>query len=141
MILPGVDNGAMGFLAGGYEAFNRRDFARLEAMVVDDFVWNEAAEVPGRKLCRGRDEFATYMREFTSAWDDFAWEVLGFDLVDPELVIARVRGTGLSHKTGTPVEVVVHHVWRLRDGKLARMDAYIDGRRAREQVAPASSGS
>jgi hypothetical protein len=129
----------MGFLAGGYEAFNRRDFARLEAMVVDDFVWNEAAEVPGRKLCRGRDEFATYMREFTSAWDDFAWEILGGETLADDTIIARVRGTGHSHKTGSPVEVVVHHVWRLRDGKLARMDAFIDGRRAREHAEPARS--
>jgi hypothetical protein len=134
-----VDNGVMGFLAGGYEAFNRREFERLLAMVVDDFVWNEAAEVPGRKLCTGRDEFAAYMREFTSAWDDFSWEILGGEALDDETVIARVRGTGHSHKTGSPVEVVVHHVWRLRDGKLARMDAFIDGRRAREHAAPVRS--
>ena len=122
------------FLTGGYEAFNEGDFATLEAMMVPDFVWNEADEVPGRKLCESREEFAEYMRGFDRLWNEFAFEALSFQEVGNDLVIAKVRGKGVGRASGAPVELIIHHVWRLREGKVARMDAFLDERAARDHA-------
>ena len=42
-------------LRSGYQAFNRRDSARLRELLVADFVWHEADEVPGRKVCQSAE--------------------------------------------------------------------------------------
>jgi hypothetical protein len=41
----------------GYGEFNARDFDALVARLTPDFVWNEAAEIPGPKSSVTRDEF------------------------------------------------------------------------------------
>src|SRR5687767_14478121 len=63
-------------LAAGYDAFNRRDSARLRELMVEDFQWNEAPEVPGRKVCASADEFAAYMEGFDRLWEEFAFETV-----------------------------------------------------------------
>lgn len=107
----------------------------LEAMMVEDFVWNEAEEVPGRKLCESREEFSAYMRGFDRLWEEFAFEPLSYEQPEPDRVIAKVRGRGIGRASGAEVELVIHHVWTLRDGKVARMDAFLDEREAREHAA------
>ena len=132
--------GVEDFLSGGYRAFNRGDIDTLEAMMVEDFVWNEADEVPGRKLCESREEFSAYMRGFDRLWEEFAFEPLGYEQIGPEQVIATVRGRGIGRASGAEVELVIHHVWTVRDGKVIRMDAFLDGREAHEHALSAEAG-
>jgi ketosteroid isomerase-like protein len=127
-----VDVGA--YLTGGYEAFNRGDWDHLERMMVPEFVWNEADEVPGRKLCESRAEFEEYMRGFDRLWESFKFEPMGFQEADDDLVIATVRGHGIGRASGAPVDLVIHHVWQVTDGMVVRMDAFLDEREARDHA-------
>ena len=43
-----------------------------------------------------------------------------------ELVYAKVRASGRGRASSEAVELEIHHVWRLRGGLFARMDAYLD---------------
>lgn len=113
-------------LRAGYEAFNRRDSARLRELMVDDFHWNEAAEVPGRKECASAEEFLAYMEGFDLMWDEFAFELLDLRRAASDVVIATVLGTGRGRASGAGVELTIRHVWRFRDGRVARMDAFLD---------------
>ena len=117
-------------LAEGYDAFNRRDTARLRELMVEDFQWNEAAEVPGRKVCHSADEFAAYMEGFDRLWDEFSFELLDLEPGAREALIARVRGHGKGKASTHGFELTIHHVWRFRDGRVARMDAFLDRRDA-----------
>jgi hypothetical protein len=93
----------------GYGEFNARDFDALVARLTPDFVWNEASEIPGPKSSVSRDEFVRFMRSFDLLWDEFGFEPLE-----------------LSEGTAEAVEFEIHHVWRLREGLFARMDAYLE---------------
>lgn len=113
-------------LADGYDAFNRRDTDRLRELMVADFQWNEASEVPGRKVCRSADEFASYTEGFDQLWEEFSFEVLDLEPGAGEAVIAHVRGRGKGKASTHAFELTIHHVWRFRDGRVARMDAFLD---------------
>jgi ketosteroid isomerase-like protein len=121
-------------LRRGYEAFNRGDAEVLYAMMEPDFVWHEAPEVPGPKEAIGREEFAGYLRGFDRLWDEFSFELV--EVVEPERedepVLARVRGRGRGRGGGAEVELEIFHVWKLHGDCVARMDAFLDERAARD---------
>jgi ketosteroid isomerase-like protein len=116
----------------GYGAFNRGDIDALVEMMEPDFVWNEALEVPGQKSAIGRDEFARYMRGFERLWDDFAFELLELQPAGEDTALAKIRAQGRGRASGEHMELVIYHLWRFRNGKVARMDAYLDERVARD---------
>jgi ketosteroid isomerase-like protein len=113
-------------LAEGYDAFNRRDSARLRELMVEDFQWNEADEVPGRKVCRSAEEFVAYMEGFDRLWDDFSFEVEKLVPGAGGAIVARVRGRGKGRASPDEFELTIHHVWRFSEGRVARMDAFLD---------------
>jgi ketosteroid isomerase-like protein len=113
-------------LAEGYDAFNRRDGERLRELMVEDFHWNEAEEVPGRKVCRSAEEFAAYMEGFGRLWDEFSFEVEELTHGTGDAIVARVRGRGRGRASPDAFELTIHHVWRFREGHVARMDAFLD---------------
>ncbi len=117
-------------LARGYDAFNQRDSARLRTLMVEDFQWNEAAEVPGRKVCKSANEFLAYMLGFERLWDEFAFELLETTPGAGDTLLATVRGRGRGKASTHEFELTIHHLWRFRDGKVARMDAYLDPQEA-----------
>ena len=115
----------------GYGEFNARDFDALFARLTPDFVWNEASEIPGPKSSVSRDEFVRFMRGFDRLWDEFGFDpvTLSVGKLDgdgDEIVYAKVRAHGRGKTSSEQVEFEIHHVWRLRDGLFARMDAYLD---------------
>ena len=124
----------------GYAAFNRRDHDTLFDLMEPDFVWHEALEVPGRKAAVGRDEFAGYMRGFDRLWEDFAFEILEVDEMGDEVALAKMRAHGRGRASGEQMELDIYHLWRFRNGRVARMDAYLDEHEARDaaQVANAA---
>ncbi len=119
---------------GGYEAFNAGDIDRLHAMLDPEFVWNEAREMPGRQRCESREEFARYMRGLSEFWREFSLEPL--EVVDiGDAIYAKVCARARGRASEIDVELVIHHVWRRRDGVFTRMDAYLS-----EQAAKAAAG-
>jgi ketosteroid isomerase-like protein len=115
----------------GYGEFNARDFDALVARLTPDFVWNEASEIPGPKSSVTRDEFVRFMRGFDRLWNEFRFEPLTLSEGRPdgdgdEVVYVKVRAHGRGKASEEEVEFDIHHVWRLRNGLFARMDAYLD---------------
>lgn len=117
-------------LALGYDAFNRRDTDRLRELMVEDFRWNEAEEVPGRKVCRSADEFAAYIEGFERLWDEFSFELRELAPGAGGTILATVRARGKGRASAHAFELTIHHVWRFRQGRVARMDAFLDPRHA-----------
>jgi ketosteroid isomerase-like protein len=117
-------------LVQGYDAFNRRDTARLRELMVPDFQWHEADEVPGRKVCQSADEFAEYIEGFQRLWDEFSFELEGVRRGAGDTILATVRGRGQGKASPDAFELTIHHVWRFRESRVARMDAFLDARDA-----------
>lgn len=119
----------------GYESFNQQEFEDLLAQIVPDFEWHEAAEIPGRKSCESRDEFARYLRGFDQLWETFRMDPQKLTGVGEDTVYARVLMRGRGKASADDVEFEIHHVWRMRDGLFASMNAYLD-----EDEAKAAAG-
>jgi uncharacterized protein len=119
-------------LRRGYDAFNRGDVDAMTEIMEPDFVWHEAPEVPGPKATIGREEFAGYVRSFDRLWEEFSFEVTELEEGSGEMMLARVRGQGRGREAGTEIDLEIFHVWRLRGERVARMDAFLDERSARE---------
>jgi ketosteroid isomerase-like protein len=117
-------------LVQGYDAFNRRDIARLRELMVADFEWHEAEEVPGRKVCRSADEFAEYIEGFQRLWDEFSFELEQMRRGADNTILATVRGRGHGKASPDAFELTIHPVWRFREGRVARMDAFLHDREA-----------
>jgi len=114
----------------GYGEFNRREHEALLARMTPDFEWHEAAEIPGRKSCVNRDEFARYLRGFDRLWEEFAFDPR--ELIESgDTVYARVGLRGRGKASAHDMELEIHHVWVLRDGYFASMNAYLDEGEAR----------
>lgn len=114
----------------GYEDFNRQEFDRLLERMTEDFEWHEASEIPGRKSCHGREEFALYLRGFDQLWEEYHFEL--HEVVESgDALYARVLLRGRGKASAHDMELEIHHVWRLRDGLFASMNAYLDEGEAR----------
>jgi uncharacterized protein len=113
-------------LRGGYEWFqvNRTFPAHL---ATPDFVWDMSHfdGWPEQQVYEGADGAEDFLAEWGSAWDDWQLEIEALHDADDK-VVAIVHQRGRSKISGTPVEMMMAHVWTFRDGKEARMDMYSD---------------
>ncbi len=111
-------------LRGLYDRFNRRDIDGVLAALTDDVVW--ANGMDGGHV-HGHGGLRDYWTHQWSVVDPHV-EPVGFETAADGSVLARVRQT-VRDLDGNVVEqahglkdAVVGHVFRFRDGKVARFD-------------------
>ena len=101
-------------------------------LLADDAEWIPFRGWPGPQSYRGRDGFV----EFWSTWtEDFeGWSVELERLVDggDEQVVALFRQTATGRGSGTPVKLHFGLVYELEDGRVIRMQNYMDPAEALE---------
>lgn len=107
--------------------------------LVNDWVHPEArmypaSDFPGPDVYVGREDIATFVREWTSTFDDLRWELEQLiDLGDRVLVLARMIGR--SGTTGTPIDWPFGGVFGdFRDGLFADARYFMDQNAALEAV-------
>ena len=115
----------------GYEDFNRQDFESLLSRMTEDFSWLEAPEIAGPQSVTTREEFARFLRGFGQLWEEFRFEPQELEEAGDEKLYARVHMWGRGKASATDVDLEIHHVWQLRDGLFASMQAYLDEGEAR----------
>jgi ketosteroid isomerase-like protein len=126
-------------LAGqGLEAWNRRDleWLRRNATADFEFVPAVAATVEGGSV-KGMEGMAHFLEEMDESWETFRIELEDFRLVGEAAlghgrVIAKGRGSGLE--LDQPISSVTH----FRDGKIARLQSFLD---PEEALAAAQQGT
>ena len=107
------------------EDFNRRDFESLIADTDPAVELSEWPEAPGAQTYHGQDG----LRQAFGKWFE-SWEWMHLDIA--ELIDAgdhvlvglnqRARGSG----SGIEVEITSHNVYTFRDGKVTRLQLFID---------------
>ena len=112
-------------LRHGYDAWNRGDWAGMEALLTPDFEVDATDRVLNPERYEGIEGFRRLAAEMSEVWDSWEVEPLEFlengDLVFVEhLVRARGKGSG--------IEVVQTYwsVWTFRDGKGAKLVLHLD---------------
>ena len=114
---------------GVYEALGRGDVPHVLAAMDPKIEWYEAEGnpyMPSGKAWVGADAILNnLLMRLPSDWDGFAVHPVAYhDAGDTVIVEARYSGT--HRATGKKMNPQVCHVWRIRHGKLAKFQQYVD---------------
>jgi hypothetical protein len=111
-----------------YDAFRDGDVPGVVSRMAPDIVWNEAENFPyaDGNPYRGPDAIlGGVFARLGSEWDGFAGVPEEFlDAGDTIIVLGRYRGT--FRATGRAMDAQMVHVWRVKDGKAAAFQQYVD---------------
>ena len=110
----------------GLDAFNAGDAERFSELATEDFAW--APALPGTVaggLYVGRDGIARYFAEVAETWERLTLECSelreGAGVV---VMLGRAVGRGVG--SGADVETPFGFVAEFRDGRLAKVTAFLD---------------
>jgi ketosteroid isomerase-like protein len=118
------------------DAFNRRDLSALEAISHEDFKFVSVltAVDTGGATFGGLRAFTSYFAAMDETWEE--WRVEDSEIFDAgdDGVATAFRIVGKGKNSGARVEHAIGVAYRFRQGKLSRMDSYLDPREALEAV-------
>lgn len=98
-------------------AVTNGDYEGFLSYCTEDTVWNFV----GEQTLNGKDAVRRYMAEVYTEPPKFRVESL---VADGEIVVA-VGKIMLKNKEGSPVDYAYCDVWRLRDGRLHELKAFV----------------
>lgn len=110
-----------------FDAFNRGDVEAVLEAFDPECVLNEPAEVPDRPTAgfRGREGIRAWMRNLRDT-GGVQFEPRRFERRD-EVILVELASRGRGQASGVPIpEWSTFAVIRLRDGKIARVDGFLD---------------
>lgn len=111
-----------------YEAFAAGDVPGVLARMSEDIEWREAENFPyaDGNPYRGPDAVvAGVFARLGSEWEGFAAVPEEYlDAGETIVVLGRYRGG--FRATGSALDAQMAHVWRVRDGKAAAFQQYVD---------------
>jgi len=111
-----------------YDGFAAGDVTAVFGAMQPDMVWNEAENFPyadGNPYVGAAAIGAGVFARLGSEWDGFTARI--DELLDAgDTVIALGRYGGSYKATGQRIDAQLAHVWRLRDGKAASFQQYVD---------------
>jgi uncharacterized protein len=120
-------------IRASYEALNRGDCEATLAALADDVVWRESEELPGASEIRGKEAVRAFLDDFLDTWEQFEQEVEATEVAD-ERVAIFLHMTGVGRVSGVEIDTRYAHVWTLREGKGALVEAYRDPAEARRAL-------
>jgi ketosteroid isomerase-like protein len=107
-----------------YEAFDRGDVATVLAHFDEKIEISQSDEVPWGGVYRGH---AGAIRFLTALTEHIETRVdIGRLVVAGDSVVEIGRTEGRARAPGRTFSIDEIHVWRLRDGKAVRMEAFVD---------------
>jgi ketosteroid isomerase-like protein len=115
-----------------FEAICRRDYQRARDGFHDDAVWHNTAEFPGPKICVGPQAIAGFWETLTESFEGETKVERVVEGEDGVLLAARTVGRGRS--SGVPLDVRWSLAFRVRGGKVSRVDVYGDRAKALKAV-------
>jgi ketosteroid isomerase-like protein len=119
-----------------YEAFGRRDIAGLLDLFAPDIVISQSQEVPWGGTYRGHDEALEFLGKLGSHIETS----IDIDrlIVAGDTVVEIGRTCVQAVESGREFAIDEIHVWRVRDGKVVRMEAYVDNAAMLSALRPAA---
>jgi ketosteroid isomerase-like protein len=115
------------------QAFNELGFEGVgtSGLVTDDIEFHEPPEQPGPRVARGREELQKLGGEFDGAWEDHQSEPREIRAIDADRVLL-VSVEHFKGRDGIELEASFAAILTLRDGKIARWQAFWDKQKALE---------
>ena len=112
-------------LRWGYDAFRTEGVDAVLRFLDPEVEITPIREAPGSQTYRGHAGLRQYVDSLRDAFGEFGWDAEEMlDLGSDVLVETRFHGQG--RVSGIPVEATVYFLWSFRDGKVVRVNGYID---------------
>ena len=112
-------------IRASYAALNAGDVQGTLSALHRDAVWRESRELPGGDEFDGRSAIEEFLEGFLEQWDVFEQHVES-TLRRDDRVLVNIRMRAVGRGSGVEVSARYAHVWTLRDGLGAEVDAYYD---------------
>jgi ketosteroid isomerase-like protein len=124
----------LGLLGEVYEHWGRGDWSPRFAFYADDMEWGWSYEFPDlngvfRDTRTPNPRLLTWLCE----WERWTCQVESY-LQSGEDIVALTRYRGVGKGSGATVEVEGAHVWRIRDGRVIRLEIFASRRAALASV-------
>ncbi|HKR99739.1 MAG TPA: nuclear transport factor 2 family protein [Candidatus Dormibacteraeota bacterium] len=116
----------------GFEAIARGDLALVEEFTESDAVMIQPPEVPDAKTYEGRGAIREAMEDWPTQWEDFRMDLVEVIDAGGDAVVSVTRHRGHGRESGIEVDFEVFYVFRLRRGRLARMEMFLTREQALE---------
>jgi ketosteroid isomerase-like protein len=108
-----------------YEAVNRGDIQGAMAALLEDAEWHESGALPEPDVHIGRDAIGGFLRDFLAQWESFHQEILETRETGDRVAVF-IHLTAVGRGSSAEVDARYAHVWTMREGLGARVDAYYD---------------
>jgi ketosteroid isomerase-like protein len=116
-------------IRASYAALNKGDAEGALEALHRDAVWRESGELPGGDEFEGRAAIEKFLTGFLEQWEVFHQRVES-TVRRGDRVLVNIHLTAVGRGSGAEVNVRYAHLWTLRDGLGAEVDAYYDPERA-----------
>ncbi len=131
-----MSNENVAVVRAAWEAWERRDMEALFALYDPEIVWDQT-RAPASELSsvyHGHDGVRHFFREWTAPFESYYAHAE--EIIDAgDAVLVRCRQGGRGEQSAVDVEMPPYwQVYRLRDGRVARIEVYSDHTEALEAV-------
>lgn len=108
-----------------FETYDRRDIDAAFEFLDPEIEWVIAKEHPDARTLHGREALAAYRLEWAEILDDMHVEMDRIlDAGDTLALVGTVRGVGVG--SGAEVQVPIAFLYTPRDGKIVRVEEYLN---------------
>jgi ketosteroid isomerase-like protein len=108
------------------DAVNRHDLLTLDAMVSDEFEFHSTFAASEGRAFRGRPGLRDYFDTLDEVFDDMRIEIEEITDTGTDRLVVVLRVMGRGKGSGASVEQRNGQVWRLVNGRVVRIDSYMD---------------
>jgi ketosteroid isomerase-like protein len=122
-------------IRGLVDAWNRRDLDSIAPLVAPDFEWVEWAESPVDAAGRGAGAVERLTADLDEGFEGYRGEVVEYHDVDDQRALLIIAETARGSTSGAEVSSRFGYVVTVRDGKVARVEAYRNPEAARQAAA------
>jgi len=118
-----VDNLAV--VREAYAAIELRDFPALLALLAPGIELHDP-DLPGGGTFSGHDGVMRYLNEALGGFEQHRLDVEELVEVDRKRVVAAIHQTVRARGSDADIELRDAHVWTLADGRVARIETFLD---------------
>jgi uncharacterized protein len=129
-----VSETAVDTIRASYAALNQGDVQTALDALHREAVWRESPELPGGDAFEGRAAIEEFLEGFLEQWDVFHQQVES-TLHEGDRVLVNIHLTAVGRESGAEVNARYTHIWTMREGRGARVDAYYDTEKALREFA------
>lgn len=120
-----MDEAVLETIRDSYAALNNGNLQGAMEALHRDAVWRESPELPGGDEFRGRAAIEQFLEGYLEQWDVFHQRVES-TLKQGDRVLVSIQMTAVGRESGAEVSARYAHVWTIREGLGAEVDAYYD---------------